>query len=577
MNSKVSFFFYGFMAILCFSCEYTGIYTETEPYLESKAQLIKLGDSMAWAEKDYEDGHWLMEMKDEDITGKGIFWTRVKVFIPEGLPLRNQCAFVGATGSYQAFWDGVHLGDNGVLASETKKEIPGTYLTYFLVPDSLLASGWHVLALRTTKTYKKPSQHSYFVLGDYFSLLRGPLQLSKFMFMFAGAFLLTAIYFFFVFFNAPKEYASLIFAFTCLVFCGLLLMEFVKLFYLYPYPFQRTRMEVIGIFHLLISILIPLYFMIQFSFPWKKIAFGILLLLTAFLQLNYHFYFDWLAARHNMVMWVFSLGIVLYAVWARKKGAPTALVAIVLCCLTLLYTFRWSSVYVKVYDIILFACFFVVVLAMLYVLTIRRRLERLAFEESLVVSERLKNELLKKNIKPHFIMNTLTSLIDWVEESPTEGVKFIHSLAAEFEVLNEMADYKQVPISQEIKLCQNHLQVMSYRKEIKYIWEDEGIEETETIPPAIIHTIIENGLTHSLPGPTGSITFRLTFRKKKDHKEYLVATIGKNRKAEKKSKREGTGLKYIKARLQESYPNNWELHSGETPAGWETLIKIKYS
>ncbi len=568
MNSKISFFLYAFIAMLFCSCE------SNEVYFESEDQLIQLGDSMAWAAKDYDDRHWVEEMEDEYITDKGIFWTRSKIFIPEQFELRNQCIFVGATGAYQAYWDGTYVGANGEFGAAGKKEIPGTYLAYFLVPDSLLVPGWHVLSLRTSKSHEHPSQHAYFVLGDYFDLLRGPVQLSKFMFMFAGAFLLTAIYFFFVFFNAPKEYASLIFAITCLVFCSLLLMEYVKLFYLYPYPFQRTRMELIGLFHLLISVLVPVYFMIQFSFPWKKVFLGMLLLTTVFLQYNYHYNFDWVAAYHDIVMWIFSLLIVLYASLERKKGALTALLAIVFCCLTLFYTFNWGFKYVKAYDIILFACFFIVVLAMLYVLTIKRREERLAYEESLVVSERLKNELLKKNIKPHFIMNTLTSLIDWIEEEPKEGVKFIHSLASEFEVLNEMADNKQVSIGQEIKLCKSHLQVMSYRKEINYIWEAYGIEERETIPPAIIHTIIENGLTHSFPGEAGSITFRLTFTKEKGYKEYLVETIGQNRKREKKSNRVGTGLKYIKARLQESYPNQWELNSGETPIGWETSIKI---
>jgi len=212
---------------------------------------------------------------------------------------------------------------------------------------------------------------------------------------------------------------------------------------------------------------------------------------------------------------------------------------------------------------------------MLYVYAIKRSEERLAYEASLIHSERLKNELLKKNIKPHFIMNTLTSLMDWVEESPKEGIKFISALANEFEVLNDIADYKLVPIEQEIRLCKSHLDVMGYRKEISYQWQEEGIDYNEIIPPAIIHTAVENGVTHSLPDDKDSITFILSFEKNKAFKQYTLTTIAKNRtQTHSKIKGDGTGLKYIKSRLQESYPDQWEIKSNSKENGWETIIKI---
>ena len=178
-------------------------------------------------------------------------------------------------------------------------------------------------------------------------------------------------------------------------------------------------------------------------------------------------------------------------------------------------------------------------------------------------------------------MNTLTSLIDWVEESPKEGAAFIHALADEFELLNEIADYQQIPIGQEIRLCQNHLKVMGYRKEINYLWEQEGIDPNDIIPPAIIHTAVENGVTHGLPNEEGNITFRLVYEITKGYRQYTLTTVAQRRTPSTSAKNNktghGTGLRYIRARLQESYQDRWELLNQPTEEGWQTIIRIKHA
>lgn len=541
-------------------------------------QKMKSGDNLAWANPDFDDSAW-----DEyaEVSKDSVYWIRIAAeFGKENDTKRGTGIMVGGTGSYELWLDGVYLGKNGELATNDKPEISGKYNSFFVLPDSLSNSGEHLFAFRQTQQADHIGQHLYIVLGDYFTMVRAPLQLSKFMFMFIGAFLLTAIYFLFEFISRPKEISSLVFSLICLLFCGLLAMEYLKLFYLYEYPFQRTRLIIIGWLHISLAVVVPLFFMLQFNFPYKKILLSILVCVITFFSIKYYQEFDFLAFTYNQFMWLFSFFIIGFAVWQKKKGAKFVFVGVIIGMFfvhILPFLYQDASLIVADFDVSQFVAFVLVVLVMLYILTLNRREERLAYEASLVHSERLKNELLKKNIKPHFIMNTLTSLIDWVEESPKEGVKFITALAGEFETLNEIADYKLVPVEQEIRLCKNHLKVMSYRKEIKYEWEDKGIDFNEIIPPAIIHTAVENGVTHSLPNADGVITFRLIFEKGENSKIYILQTIAKNRKEvprENEVKRVGTGLKYIRARLQESYPDKWKMTSYEIAEGWETVFEM---
>ncbi|GAA4271541.1 hypothetical protein GCM10022258_08350 [Aquimarina gracilis] len=264
-------------------------------------------------------------------------------------------------------------------------------------------------------------------------------------------------------------------------------------------------------------------------------------------------------------LWVFSLGIAAYGVYKKAKGALLVLLTLLVCIII-----RYSVSF----TISLFVGFSLMLLSMLYLLSIRIKEQRLAYETSLVQSTRLRLELLKKNIQPHFLMNTLTSLIDWVEESPKKGVLFIEALAKEFDLFNQIENQTLIPITQEIALCRTHLEIMEYRKEINYSWQEEGIDVEQKIPPGILHTLLENGITHSLPLEDNSILFKLVFESNSDYKCYTFLTFAASVEQEANKIKEGTGLKYIKARLTESYHEQWELISEPIHHGWKNTIKI---
>lgn len=536
------------------------------------------GDSIEWSTLNYDDSHWPYYY--EEISSDEMYWVRLNYRFPDTDDQRSgKGVLIVAIGSYELFWDGVLIGRNGLLQQEGQKEVEGKYQRFFAIPDTLQQDEDHVLAMRSTKASANLRQHAYFIIDDLITLTRGPLQVSKYMFMIGGIFLITAFYFFFLFGNRPKEYSTLIFGIICLVFLSVLILEYLKLFYDYPYSFQRTRLQIIEYLHIIISILMPLFLMVQFSFPWKKIALGVLVICILTIRYWFKLSFDEVAFKLNVLTWIFSTGIVGFALHEKRKGAIVVFVGFMISLIMSRFVRYFDIDFVSAFDVYLFISFTIIALSMIYVMIQKSRDERLAYEESLIVSERLKNQLLKKNIKPHFIMNTLTSLIDWVEESPKEGVKFIHALANEFEVLNEIADYQLVPIGQEIKLCKRHLEVMGFRKELNYIWEEEGIDPNDIIPPAIIHTAVENGVSHSLPNPDGSIRFKLKFERGAKSKTYILRTQAEIRKESQFEKIEndngdGMGLKYIKARLQESYPNRWTLSSNAISGGWETIITI---
>ncbi|MBJ2124431.1 histidine kinase [Flavobacterium sp. IB48] len=473
---------------------------------------------------------------------------------------------INAFGAFDVYWDGVLVGRNGQMAKSSRAEVPGTETSYYQIPKKLSNLGKHTVILIGSQVYNREAERGIDVkLKNYLQLHRSPLVVVSFMNLMAGAFLIAGIYYFFLYINSTrKELAVLLFGIICLLFFCLLIIEYVKYYLEIPYDQFYTRLKIIGWLTFAISMLVPWYFMLQFEFKRKKLFLILLFISLLAVYIGYYGHYDISAAYFTITARFFSIIIAIDAAIRKTKGGLIVAAGLLAGVVVNYFMF---------YDFGLFIAFTILVLCMLYLHTIRAKAMEEAHNASLLLSSRLQLELIKKNIQPHFLRNTLTSLIDWIEESPKEGVVFIRALAEEFDIMNDIAEDTLIPIRQEIDLCRRHLEVMSFRKEICYEWQEEEIDEKETIPPAIFHTIIENGITHSLPPEQGCIVFCLKFTREKQFKQYTLLTFAKNRKA-KKEKRIGTGFKYIEARLTESYGTNWSFDSHSVEKGWETIIKI---
>ena len=521
----------------------------------------KTGDTLSWRLKNIDDTSWSLYRENSK---DAIFWARTTIHIdqqpkedaPQGL-------LVYGFGAYEVYWDEVLIGSNGIPGKEHLKK--GEVDRSFIIPDSLAKKGEHLLALRISQQYYPDKKRGFaFVVSSYKNLILSPVVLTAITYIFAGAFLLTAVYFFMLYFYNKRFFPVLLFSICSFLFSVLIIVEYIKFFLPIHYSDFYIRLEIIGVLTFLIAFLIPVYFSIQFSLPKRKFLLSGYFALLLFIFFYFRGRYDYTTELLIICMWIFSLIIVGISAYKKTENAIVVLGSLLINIL--LY-------YLITYDFSLIMSFTILLLSMFYVLAWQIRKQREAFEHSLVETSRLKNELLKKKIQPHFLMNTLTSLIDWVEESPSKGVDFIEALAEEFDLLNQVEDKKLIPIDQEIQLCKSFLNIMRYRKEIIYSWSDEGIDPDQNIPPAILHTLVENGITHCIPDDQNEIHFHLSQESSSSYRSYRLRTIASLRNPEKPIE-DGTGNTYIKARLTESYGRKWDFESYKTPEGWKNIITI---
>lgn len=496
-------------------------------------------------------------------TGADSFHAQVRVDLQEKMFTTPLGVQVHGFGAFEVYWDSCRVGQNGVPASPGHPEVPGTENSYYQIPDSLSAPGPHVVDIKGTQTWLKETGRAIMAKPEsYLKLLRQPLLELSLVNLMAGAFLIAGIYYIFLYFNShTKTVTTFLFALICLLFFLLLAAEYIKFYIDIPYTRFYMRLTVVGWLTFATSALTPCYFAIYYRLPYTRLFTAVLLVaLLSIYAINYGHY-DLTAYLYSITLWFASVLALLYAGMQRQKGALLVLAGFALSMLVTRYVY---------YDFGLYISFTIILLCILYLQTLSARQLEQAHQSSQLLSARLQLELVKKNIQPHFLRNTLTSLMDWVEESPAEGVHFIKALSAEFDIMMEMSDETLVPVQREIALCKQHIAVMQYRREVMYTWEEQGIDSSEHIPPAILLTLAENGITHSIP-VNNQIHFLLRFRRTNTGKEYIFETYGQNRVTERTG---GNGFRYVQARLAESYGNRWKFIAAPFSGGWRNTIYL---
>jgi len=236
--------------------------------------------------------------------------------------------------------------------------------------------------------------------------------------------------------------------------------------------------------------------------------------------------------------------------------------------------FGWTRLPFLTIDI----TYILFILSIIIATTIQIRQYNRDHEQATTLSQRLEMELLKRNIKPHFIMNTLFSIVSLIRKDPAKAIKMVQALADEFHIINRISSKKLIHINEEIDLCRKHLKIMEFRRSAEYRFETEGISNAKQIPPMVFHTLIENGLTHSYKmGESG--VFKLFINENGRNIQYKFQNGGSKLKSLKtisnNEMEAGTGLNYVKARLNESFSGRWELNYGLNNGYWEVEINIR--
>ena len=557
-----------------------------QPAAGSVRILLKYGDDPRYAQPDWDDRGWQVISPDKFPRDAGVFWVRFHLHRPEqptkraasesfynytwpsdepGAPI--DAVVLNPIFSFEFFWDGRLLERSGVVGTDPTKEVPGPLDHLFRIPDELRGPGEHVVAIRLSSFhYAFPWDPLLgFRLDNFSDHLSYETRRPFLPLVGAGGSLILAIVCFLMVRIVRRR--SLLWCAVLSVllslFYGLVALRWV---YNTPYSWHYPRLQLLVLVMAGIAALVPWVLAEHFDLPQRRrwLAGLVPILVTIFLiQVSHETRAQWM----SRTMLAAAGGIALWAIFSRKRGGWWVLLGLVASLLIVANDARAlgsSALFVVVSGLVIFV---------LAAVREQVRAEQQSARESALVAARLEIELLKKNIQPHFLMNTLTTIMEVIEQEPKSAVAMIEALSGEFRILARVASERLIPIAQELELCRAHLRIMSLRRGVACSLEVVGVDEAARVPPALFHTLVEGGVSHQIPRD-GQLKFVLEADSTNGLTRYTLTVHGDNPPARGPTQ-DGTGLRYVKARLEESFAGHWSLTAGPVPEGWRTVVEIR--
>lgn len=548
--------------------------TRAEASVEWLSEVrYRLGDESGWQDSRLDDRDWLQGRLSQVPGADEVLWIRGELEVtaaqrPAGEPLG---LLVTNLATCEVYWDSELLPRRGRVGTSPEDEIPGMIQYLVQIPDRLAALGQHTIALRCSTHHRhfEPAVGFWAVgIGPYGPLAVAITDYSWKALVSLSGMLILGIFFLVQFVLQRSDRSHLLLGLFCWVGAALLVAESWRSLFPYTYNWHLLRLGIVTGLAWLLSLLLIAFLVTRFRFYYRNS----LMFLAAVVATAPVFLFKaWDPKVIVMLIGTFLLGLILAGLALRRGEHGSGFAA-----LGLLLGLGMSLINSNAFgDQTLFLALDLLMACLLVSYAVQARRSREKREAAELKSARLEIELLKRTIQPHFLMNTLTALAEWFEEEPAVASEMIQALAEEFRLLSMISSQTLITMRDELSLCRCHLEIMSHRRGCRFRLLADGIDPQACIPPAVIHTLVENAITHN-----HHVAPEIDFRLHQEQEGALLkwtfeAPLGTPLGGD--PTREGTGLRYIRARLDEAFGSAARLHQERREDDWVTEIVVPAS
>jgi signal transduction histidine kinase len=160
--------------------------------------------------------------------------------------------------------------------------------------------------------------------------------------------------------------------------------------------------------------------------------------------------------------------------------------------------------------------------------------------------------VLRAQLNPHFLFNTLNAISTLVEDDPAGVRRMIARLGDLLRHTLDEADEQEIPLARELEMLRRYLDIMEVRFQGKLevsIETDSSLDDA-LVPNLVLQPLVENTFRHGLA--LMQTTGRVAVRAVRDDGD-LVLTVRDNGRGPAWEVREGVGLTNTRARLTQLY------------------------
>ncbi len=204
--------------------------------------------------------------------------------------------------------------------------------------------------------------------------------------------------------------------------------------------------------------------------------------------------------------------------------------------------------------------------------------QALAARESVLRAE-AEAKAVRAQFNPHFVFNTLHSLMLLVRADPSAAERAIEDVASliRYASVLERRDQDVVPLGEELEIARRYLGLEALRLDdrLKVAWELDPDLDQVPVPPFSLQTLLENAIKHGIsPKETGG-TIRVRVTGGSGHLTIAVTDDGMGADPAEVRKAEGKGLNLLQRRVAtlfgETSSLTWETSPG---SGFSAVLRL---
>ena len=183
-------------------------------------------------------------------------------------------------------------------------------------------------------------------------------------------------------------------------------------------------------------------------------------------------------------------------------------------------------------------------------------------------------KVLKAQIHPHFLFNTLNNIYSYTRNSSPAASKMLMELSDILRYILYEGDQQRVPLSKELKLLRDYIELeqLRYGNKLEVTVSYPSNAEQYTIAPLLLLPFVENCFKHGtstmLENPWVSLQLHIS-------NDTLYMKLLNGKAEQPVAHQSGIGLQNVKERLRLLYPGEHDLQIMNEPDVFIVNLKIK--
>ena len=196
----------------------------------------------------------------------------------------------------------------------------------------------------------------------------------------------------------------------------------------------------------------------------------------------------------------------------------------------------------------------------------RERLRQQREGQLEVVAREAELQAIKAQLQPHFLLNSLNSVLALIRHDPAAAEQMLSRLASLLHAVFDRLDQQFVPLAPELDMLRDYLEVerMRFDDRLRFDIRLDADAGAVLVPPLLLQPLVENAVKHGIEPHTRPGTITIDARLANGRLQIAIADTGEGPDGA-TTVGTGRGIELTRRRLDSVYGKDAELRMERSP------------